>query len=282
VLRNPRIPLLGALACLTLLAITGLMAYFSPVAHVRDAAALQGFTALNRPRLTPWLNDVAHLANPLPYALIGLGLAGIAAARGRGRVAVAILVLLVVNGATTEALKQLLAHPRHADWLAGNQISAASWPSGHATASMTLALSFVLAVPARLRPLAAAVGTVFAISVSYAILALAWHWPSDVVGGFLVATTWTLVAVAAVAKLDLVRPPAGRVADAGAAPLWSTARIDLALAAGAAVLGLGVAIARPRAVAEFALERPSFVIVAGVIATLAAVLAATMARAARP
>jgi membrane-associated phospholipid phosphatase len=258
------------------------MAYLSPVAHVRDAAALQGFTELNRPRLTPWLNDVAHLANPLPYALIGLGLAGIAAARGRGRVALAILVLLVVTGATTEALKQLLAHPRHADWLAGNQISAASWPSGHSTASMTLALCFVLAVPARLRPLAAAVGSVFAISVSYAILALAWHWPSDVVGGFLVATAWTLLAVAAITKLDVIRPPARRQGDGAPAPLWSTARIDLGLAAVAAVVLVLVALARPRAVAEFALDRPSLLIGAGVIATLAAVLTATMARAARP
>jgi membrane-associated phospholipid phosphatase len=282
VLRNPRIPLLGALACLALLALTGVMAYLSPVAHVRDSAALQGFTELNRPRLTPWLNDVAHLANPLQYAIIGLGLAGIAAARGRGRVALAILALLFLTGATTEALKPLLAHPRHAGWLAANQISAASWPSGHATASMTLALCFVLAVPARLRPVASAVGAVFAISVSYAILALAWHWPSDVVGGFLVATTWTLLAVAAITKLDLVRPPARRTPDGAPAPLWSTARIDLGVAAVAGVLVLLVAVARPRNVAQFALDRPSLIVVAGVIAALAAVLTAAMARAARP
>ena len=52
---------------------------------------------------------------------------------------------------------------------------------------MALALCAVLAVPARWRPAAATAGGLFALGVAYAILALGWHFPSDVIGGYLVA-----------------------------------------------------------------------------------------------
>ena len=57
----------------------------------------------------------------------------------------AVGVLLVGAGVTTHALKHLLAEPRYADWLGfRDQIEAVSWPSGHGTAAMTLALCAVL------------------------------------------------------------------------------------------------------------------------------------------
>src|SRR5204863_3674731 len=98
---------------------------------------------------------------------------------------------------TTELLKPLLAHPRTAEWLGDSQVAAASWPSGHATAAMTVALCAVLVAPAALRPLAAVAGSLFALAVSFSILVQHWHFPSDVVGGYLVAATWGLLAVAA-------------------------------------------------------------------------------------
>ena len=276
-LRSPRTPLLGALACFGGLVLTGVVALLLPVAHARDSATLDGFRALNQPRLTPLLDHVAHLADPRSYALIGLGLAGVALLRGRWRVAVAIVVLLVLTGWTSETLKALLASPR-----AGSApdfgIAEASWPSGHATASLTLALSAVLAVPARLRPTAAAVGAVFATSVSYAILALGWHFPSDVLGGFLVALTWTLLALAALAALERRWPSRARregrprTADA-LAPLG----LGLGLAAGLAAL----ALRRPDAVARFAADHASFLAGAVAIGALAAAGALGLARGVR-
>src|SRR3954453_3301541 len=111
-LRRPRTALLAALACLAGLGVTLVLAYFAPPFGGRDAATLQGFIDLNRPRLTPWLSHVAHLANPAPYAPIGLALILIAPARHRGRVAVAIAVILIGSAVTTQLLKPLLAHPR--------------------------------------------------------------------------------------------------------------------------------------------------------------------------
>ena len=42
-----------------LLAITGLLAFLSPVFRGRDAATLQGFIGLNRPQLDGFIHDVA-------------------------------------------------------------------------------------------------------------------------------------------------------------------------------------------------------------------------------
>ena len=280
-LRHPRNALLGALACLIGLTVTGILAYLVPIAQTRDSATLQGFVALNQPRLTELIADVAHLADPKPYAVIGLALAALAAARRRPRVAVAILFLLFLTGATTQTLKQLLAQPRFSDWLGDGQIAAASWPSGHATASMTLGLCAVLASPPVARPTVAAIGALFAISVSYSILALGWHFPSDVIGGFFVASMWTLVAVAIIAALP--------ERDHGRGPALLQLVPDQAQSAfgpmviGAAAVSVVVVawVARPEAASAFALERPWFVLGALTIAALATALAAGLARGVR-
>ncbi len=98
----------------------------------------------------------------------------------------AIAAILLGANVTTQLLKPLLAAPRPARCPAG-PVGAASWPSGHATAAMSLAPVLVLAAPARLRPAVAALGAAFAVAVSYSFLTLGWHYPSDVFGGFLVA-----------------------------------------------------------------------------------------------
>ena len=282
-LRRPRIALLAAFACLGGLGLTLVLAYFAPPFGGRDAATLEGFVALNRPLLTPWLSHVAHLADPGPYGLIGLALIVIALARHRGRVALAIAVILIGSEVSTQLLKPLLSHPRPQEWLGKGQIAAASWPSGHATAAMALALCAVLAVPARWRPAAATAGGLFSVAVAYAILSLGWHFPSDVIGGFLVAALWTSLAVAAVSRWDELRPPQAeqvrRSTLAQAAP---------AILVGAALGGaLLIAAERPHAVAAYAEEHPAFLLGAATIAALAALLTAaasavTTARRERP
>ena len=275
--RRPRTALLGALACLAGLGVTLVLAYFAPPFGGRDAATLQGFIDLNRPRLTPWLSHIAHLANPVPYALIGLALVLVALARHRGRVGLAIAVVLIGSAVTTQLLKPLLAHPRPQEWLGKGQIAAASWPSGHATAAMTLALCAVLAVPARWRPAAATAGGLFAIAVAYAILSLAWHFPSDVIGGFLVAGLWVSLAVAAVARWDELRPP--QAESVQRSPIAAAAPV--VLVAAALTGALLIAAQRPHRVAVFAEDHPAFLLGAATIAALAALLTAAVSTTAR-
>lgn len=284
-LRRPKTALLAALACLAGLCVTGVLAYLVPIAQARDGATLAGFRELNRPRVTELIYHVAHLADPRPYAIIGFSLAALAFVRRRPRVGIAIVFLLLATGVTTQALKHGLAHPRVQDWLGTGQIAAASWPSGHATASMTLALCAILASPSAWRPTVAAAGALFAVAVSYSILALAWHFPSDVIGGFFVASMWTLLAVAVLGALPgrrrmLDRPPSRlrtlRPPGRGAAP---TAFGPMVVGSSAVAVVVAAWIARPEAATAFAREQPWFVVGALGIAALATALAAGLARA---
>ncbi|MGI8558727.1 MAG: phosphatase PAP2 family protein, partial [Solirubrobacteraceae bacterium] len=195
--RRPATAALAAFACLCGLALTGLVALLLPVAQVGDSATLGGFTALSVTDLGGIALRVAHLVDPRPYLVAAGLLAAVAVLRRRPRVALLVPVAMIGASATSELLKPLVAQPRFSEWLgSGSHILAASWPSGHATASMMIALCAVLVAPPALRPLAALLGTGLAVGVSYSILVLGWHFPSDVLGGFLVAGTWTSAAVA--------------------------------------------------------------------------------------
>jgi membrane-associated phospholipid phosphatase len=153
-----------------------------PAGHVRDAAILHGFVDLYSHSRYPLLKAMADMADPLPYLAIGGVLVTVAFVRGLRWRALAVVALLVVPAVTTQAFKHLLAEPRVLDWL-NNSPSEASWPSGHATAAMTLALCAVLVTPRRFRGFAVLGGGVFAVAVGYAVLVMHWHYPSDVLGG---------------------------------------------------------------------------------------------------
>jgi membrane-associated phospholipid phosphatase len=271
VARRPTIPLFVAFACLAAMAVTALIALATPGGHERDAAMLHGFAALDRPRVHGAVVVLASLADPLPYLLVGAALIAWAVARGLVWRAGSVAALLLLTGASTQAVKHLLAQPRFEAWLGVHQVGAASWPSGHSTAAMTLALCAVLVAPAWLRPAAAVLGGAFAAAVGYAVLVLAWHFPSDVLGGFLMAGLWTALAVAA---LRLVEPPRER------APGEPALALGLVVAGGAGLAGAVIAVAPRAAVALYAAERPTLVLGALGIAALAGALAAGLARAA--
>ena len=66
----------------------------------------------------------------------------------------------------------------------------ATFPSGHSTVAMSLALALVLVVPARLRVPVGLAGIAYAVLVGAATLTGAWHRPSDVLGAYLVTLAW--------------------------------------------------------------------------------------------
>jgi membrane-associated phospholipid phosphatase len=272
--RRPTVPLLVALCCAMALGITGLLALASPAAHERDAAMLHGFMGLDRPRVHGLIETLASLADPLPYAAIGLVLVGMAVVQRRAWRAAAVVALLVATGASTHLVKQLSAHPRLETWLPVEQMGQPRWPSGHATAAMTLALCAVLVAPHALRAVTALAGGLFAAGVGYSVLVLAWHYPSDVLGGFLMAALWTALAVAGLRVVE-----GGTAAERGGVP-WGP-QIALWAAAGVAGLGAAVVVAASReGAALYAAERPTLVVGAVAIAAVAAAFAAGLARAA--
>lgn len=259
--------LLAALLCALGVAAVGILALAVPAGHERDGAILHGFVQLGSSSRNWIIKGVAHLADPASYVVLGALLAAVAFVRGRRWRGVAVLVLLLATGLTTQLLKVATEQPRLLDWL--NEPSA-SWPSGHATAAMTLALCAVLVAPRSLRWLAVLVGGGFAIAVGYAILVLHWHYPSDVLAGYLVAGMWTALAAAALAFVE--RPESAEARSQPAPRMWPA----LAGALGAAVVG--IVAARVGDVSPALLDRPSLLVGAVAIAALALALPASASR----
>ncbi|HSZ04539.1 MAG TPA: phosphatase PAP2 family protein [Solirubrobacteraceae bacterium] len=191
--------------CVAGLALVWALAAHVPAVRLKDAVALYDFTLLSRPRIDGPANFLLHLLDPIQFILWGVALVAVAIARERPRVAVAVAAVMGLAPLTSETLKPLLAHPHIEVGLIS--IAPASWPSGHSTAALALALSALLVAPRRLRPLVASIGAIFAVAVGCSLLILAWHMPSDVVGGYLVAIFWTALAVAALRAADRRWPP---------------------------------------------------------------------------
>jgi membrane-associated phospholipid phosphatase len=273
--RRPIWPLIAAAGCAAAAALIWLAVAFSPSVRWLDVAADHGFFDLQRPALVPIANAVSHSMDPAILVLTAIVLVAIALVRGRPRVAAAVPFILIGANVTTQLLKPALAYPRFSEWLGDRQITGASWPSGHSTAAMAVALCAVLVVPPRMRPAVAAIGAVFAVAIAYSLVTLGWHWPSDVLGGFLVAAAWTLVAVAALRAAEL-RYPAG--AGREAALRVRDALTPPAVAAGGAVLVVGaLALVKPRPVLGYITEHPAALTGALTIAALGTVLATGLA-----
>ena len=276
--RRPQVLL--ALAALSAIgaATVWFVAFVAPGGRILDAAALRAFAGVARAPLEPSINGVAVLADPLPFMVGGALLVGIALLRRRLLMAALVPVVLVAANACTQALKPALADLRIIDVGHFDRIYPGSWPSGHATASMSLALCLVLVVGPRLRPLAALVGAGYAIGVGYALVALGWHLPSDVLGGYLVAASFTLLGAAALAWLEAQRPlPARRAASPPAIPA-----LTLVAGAGALVsLAALVALARHPELAVTARRHVELLLVASGIGALGLTLTAGLALALR-
>jgi membrane-associated phospholipid phosphatase len=272
--RRARIALTGAAAGVVLLALTWFVSHYVGIGRQADASILRGFADLTRPRLDRVTNFIAHLCNPDEYVFLAAVPVGVALVRRRPRVAVMIALVLLCANETTQLLKPLLAGPRDpVHWV---PIDPASWPSGHATAAMALALCAVIAAPARRRPAVAAAMAAFAIAVCYSFLELGWHYPSDVLGGFLVAGTWTLLGIAGLSILEARR--VGGLADTARArrPSFSVgeALAPMALVIGVAVALVGlIVLARPHEVLAYVRDHQTFVVGASFIGALGMTLA---------
>jgi membrane-associated phospholipid phosphatase len=274
-LRRPFVATLGCWAAFWAVLVA---AYWLPLARWADGWAVEGFLGLQRPWLDPWASRVAHMADPAQFVIVTLLLTSIALARGSMRRAAAVVFLLAGASVTSQILKLLLQHPRPHDFLGAAQLHAVAFPSGHATASMAIALAAIIVAPAALRPLVAVAGTLFTLAVSESILLLAWHFPSDVLGGYLVAASFACMALAGLGWADARWPErsgreAAKRALGRAAFGWSGAAVAAVvsgLATAAVVLGGERAL-------RFADRHTTAVLAVTAVAALAAALPAAVA-----
>jgi membrane-associated phospholipid phosphatase len=144
---------------------------------------------------------------------------------------------------------------------------------------MALALCAVLVAPPRRRPVMAAGAAAVVVAVAYSLMTLAWHYPSDVLGGFLVAGTWTLAA-GAVLRAAGARWPArtGREAAVRLGHALAPTAVTGLLGAGAVA---ALVVLRPAQAVAFAQSHTTFVAAAAAVAGLAAALVAGLALALR-
>lgn len=167
----------------------------------------------------------------LVLATIFIG--GVGIFRRRPRLALTAAGMVLVAALTTEVLKFLILERPD---LVPTSIGDNSYPSGHTTIGMSIAMAALLVVPARLRLITAlgagAVGAAFGV----AVVAAGWHRPSDAVGAYLVC----LAVAAGAAALIRAHPDPVSVDEAGAG------RPERALRFGSTELGLivlGLALA---------------------------------------
>jgi membrane-associated phospholipid phosphatase len=279
--RRSRLALSGAGIGLTTLIATWYAAFHIGIVEHADQSILRGFAGLGRPHLDQVTSFIANLCDPVPYVYFAAAVVLIALLRGRPRVAATAGLIILAANVTTQLLKPLLAQPRVDSVLGHVTVAAASWPSGHATAAMSLALCCVIVAPARRRPYVAALGAAFAVAVSYSFLELQWHYPSDVFGGFLVAGTWTLLGVAALFTLDgrlAVRRRAlttvgEEVTDARRIPIRNALGPPAAVVVAAIALSGLIVLARPHEVYAYAHAHKAFMVGAAAIAALGLTLA---------
>jgi membrane-associated phospholipid phosphatase len=275
VTRRATVPLLVALGCALGVLLVGALALDVPFVHARDAAALHGFIALDRPETHGLLERIVMTMDPGPYALLGLVLVAVAVATGRPARAATVVVLMLGTGATTQALKQVIPSERFDLFLGFDQVGPHAYPSGHSTAAMTVALCAVLVAPPAVRAVVAALAGLGAAAVGYGLVILSFHYPSDVLGGYLVAGAWTAAALAVLRTVEARRPAERRRAGPGPLILLGLAAAP-AVALGAAALA-ALAL-RGEEVTVFAVERPTLVAFALAIAALSGVLSAGLAR----
>ena len=212
------------------------------------------------------------LFDPNPYVYLVLAPLVVALLRGRPRVVLAVGAIVLGANVSTELLKHVVAAPRPASLFSGDvsPLPPGSWPSGHSTAVMSLVLASVLAAPARLRPVVAGLGASLAIAVGYSVLATGIHYPSDVLGGFLVAAAWALAIVAGLLALERRRP--SRRTRSGPVSLRAALGAPGAVLGAALVLGAILAVSRPHDVVSYARAHEAFVFGAAGIAALSLAL----------
>ena len=146
-----------------------------------DDAPASGRVAFMRVDLGDGLMQTVAVAS---VVLLGGAILFAAVVRKQPGLAMAAAAVIAGANVTTQVLKAALERPGLLRLGEGN-----TFPSGHATLAMSLALVALLVVPISVRGVVALVGALFAASVGVALTS-GFHRPSDVVAGFAVAVAW--------------------------------------------------------------------------------------------
>ena len=160
-----------------------------------------------RPALVAFLRLATDVAATIPFLAVGAAATAVFAARRDRRRALFCGLVTAVVPILWSVMHWRVHSPRPSDGFVA--VDSSGFPSGHTSNGAALALAVVLLAWPHLRAagrwvlcLAAAA---FALFIAYTRVALLAHWPSDVLGGLLLAA-----AVVPAAALTAARLPARR------------------------------------------------------------------------
>jgi membrane-associated phospholipid phosphatase len=205
VARDVKSPLAACFACAVALGLLTVLALGLAAGRHVDVRLFLRLAEVEPSGDTP-ADAIASLGAPLPMLAMLAVACAIALLRGRPRGALAALLVVVGANVTTQLLKALLAHPRVKLAIGGDPFEPNTFPSGHTTAVASLAVAYAFVVPAALRGLALALGGALALAVGCSVVVIAWHYPSDVLGAYLVVACWGFAVLAVMRTIAPGRP----------------------------------------------------------------------------
>jgi undecaprenyl-diphosphatase len=189
---GPTAVLAAVLLCLILLG-WGLGTLLVPLVHDADVAAVHALVTHEDGRLVSAMRVVTWLGSGVILTAIGIPLA-VVLLRRRCHPAVALIAVSSLGAVLlVQSVKLLVGRPRPLDALLDAR--GASFPSGHAGEALAfygaVALTVVSTVQRRwVRIVTVAVAAVLVLAVGFSRIALAVHYPSDVLGSFLLCGVW--------------------------------------------------------------------------------------------
>ncbi len=195
-----RRPLLGALALAAGLTLLTIIDFKIGAGTHADASGLNAFwwEGQGHVQLEQTISNTVDL---VPFLFCSAVLAVTAGHVRRPALLAAMSLLLAGANVSTELFKLLM--PGHDPVAYGIRIQTIhSYPSGHATAIMSLVLCLVIMAPCSGRGWIAGIGALYATVLGYALVFRSVHFPSDVLAGYLMASVWALIAIGSLRALE--------------------------------------------------------------------------------
>jgi membrane-associated phospholipid phosphatase len=234
-----------------------------------------------RPWAAHWaVADLVHTLAAASFGALALVIAVLAFERSNPRRVLAALALIGGASVTAQMLKPILGALSLFSGGTEHRLES-SFPSGHAASAMALGLALVWTAPVAWRRHAALLASSYSVAIGVALLVLGWHYPSDIVGGYLVAGAWAAGIVMAVGT-GPIRVPFTRRRGGGRrlGPRWPSVLL-LGVLSVAVVLGLAVPAIALTHLAPHGSAPPAFLAGAAAVALSAAIVIAANAALAR-